>query len=87
MNKFLKKDYLPILSLAAGVLALALQGLLFLLFRDEKGLLPKASFLHILAWLIIVAALVVWSHRSNIVRLVKGNENKFKWHKDPPEEK
>ena len=36
---------------------------------------------------VIVAALVVWSHRSNIVRLVKGNENKFKWHKDPPEEK
>ncbi len=35
----------------------------------------------------IIAALVVWSHRSNIVRLVKGNENKFKWHKDPPKEK
>ena len=31
----------------------------------------------------ITAALVVWSHRSNIVRLVKGNENKFKWHVDP----
>ena len=35
----------------------------------------------------IIAALVVWSHRSNIVRLVRGNENKFKWHKDPPQEK
>ena len=31
----------------------------------------------------ITAALVVWSHRSNIVRLVNGNENKFKWHVDP----
>ena len=36
---------------------------------------------------VIIAALVVWSHRSNIVRLVKGNESKFKWHKDPPNEK
>ena len=36
---------------------------------------------------VVIAALVVWSHRSNILRLVKGNENKFKWHKDPPEEK
>ena len=32
---------------------------------------------------VITAALVVWSHRSNIVRLVKGNESKFKWHVDP----
>ena len=32
----------------------------------------------------LIAALVVWSHRSNIVRLVKGNENKFKFHVDPP---
>lgn len=31
----------------------------------------------------ITAALVVWSHRSNIVRLVQGSENKFKWHVDP----
>jgi glycerol-3-phosphate acyltransferase PlsY len=26
----------------------------------------------------------VWSHRSNIVRLVKGTESKFKFHVDPP---
>ena len=32
---------------------------------------------------VVTAALVVWSHRSNIVRLVKGNESKFKWHVDP----
>jgi len=36
---------------------------------------------------IVLSALVVWSHRSNIVRLVKGNENKFKFHVDPPEKK
>lgn len=35
---------------------------------------------------IITAALVIWSHRSNVVRLAKGNENKFKFHKDPPKE-
>ena len=35
---------------------------------------------------VVIAALVVWSHRSNIVRLVKGNENKFKFHKEPPKE-
>ena len=35
----------------------------------------------------VIAALVVWSHRSNIVRLVKGSESKFKWHKEPPKEK
>lgn len=35
----------------------------------------------------IIAALVVWSHRSNIVRLVKGKESKFKFHVDPPEKK
>ena len=35
---------------------------------------------------VVVAALVIWSHRSNVVRLLKGNENKFKFHKDPPKE-
>ena len=35
---------------------------------------------------IITAALVIWSHRSNVVRLAKGNENKFKFHKDQPKE-
>ncbi len=33
---------------------------------------------------VVIAALVVWSHRSNIVRLIRGNENKFKFHIDPP---
>ena len=33
---------------------------------------------------IMLSALVVWSHRSNVVRLIRGNENKFKFHVDPP---
>ena len=35
---------------------------------------------------VITASLVIWSHRSNVVRLLKGNENKFKFHKEPPKE-
>lgn len=34
-----------------------------------------------------LAALVIWCHRGNIVRLVNGTENKFRWHKDAPKEK
>ena len=34
-----------------------------------------------------LAALVIWCHRGNIVRLVKGTENKFQWHKDAPKVK
>ena len=36
-----------------------------------------------------MAALVVYCHRENIVRLLRGTENKFKWHVNPitPEEK
>ena len=36
---------------------------------------------------LLLAALVIWCHRGNIVRLVKGTENKFHWHKDAPKEK
>ena len=34
---------------------------------------------------VVIAALVVWSHRSNIVRLIRGKESKFKFHIDPPQ--
>lgn len=34
-----------------------------------------------------LTALVIWCHRGNIVRLVRGTENKFQWHKDAPKEK
>ncbi|MBQ3723927.1 MAG: glycerol-3-phosphate acyltransferase [Oscillospiraceae bacterium] len=38
---------------------------------------------------LFMAALVVYCHRENIVRLLHGTENKFKWHVNPitPEEK
>lgn len=34
-----------------------------------------------------VAALVVWCHRENIQRLLRGTEKKFKWHVNPTEGK
>jgi len=34
----------------------------------------------------ITATLVIWSHRSNVVRLLNGTENKFRWHTGPPKE-
>lgn len=36
---------------------------------------------------LILAVLVIWCHRGNIARLIKGTENKFQWHKDAPKEK
>lgn len=38
-----------------------------------------------IALAVVIAGLVVWSHRANIVRLIKGNESKFKFHIDPPQ--
>ena len=31
----------------------------------------------------VIAALVVWCHRENIQRLVRGEERKFRWHTGP----
>lgn len=31
---------------------------------------------------VLLAGLVIWAHRSNIVRLVRGTESKFHWHKE-----
>lgn len=59
MKKHLKIEYLPVLSLTAGVLGLILQGLLFLLTMDEKGLVASGHILHILAWLVMAAVLTV----------------------------
>ena len=35
---------------------------------------------------LVVSVLVIWCHRENIVRLVQGRENKFRWHSGPPKE-
>ena len=36
---------------------------------------------------VLTAALVVWCHRDNIRRLLKGQERKFHWHTGPDHEK
>ncbi len=36
---------------------------------------------------VVIAALVVWCHRDNIRRLLKGQERKFHWHTGPDHEK
>lgn len=35
---------------------------------------------------LVVAALIIYCHRENIVRLVQHRENKFHWHTGPPTE-
>ena len=35
----------------------------------------------------VIAALVVWCHRDNVRRLLKGQERKFHWHTGPDHEK
>ena len=35
---------------------------------------------------VLIAALVVWCHRENIRRLLRGEERKFHWHIDPDRE-
>ena len=32
---------------------------------------------------VIIAALVLWCHRENIQRLLRGQERKFHWHTGP----
>ena len=32
---------------------------------------------------VVIAGLVVWCHRENILRLVRGEERKFRWHTGP----
>ena len=33
---------------------------------------------------VCIAALVIWAHRTNIGRLLRGTESKFQWHKNAP---
>lgn len=35
----------------------------------------------------VIAALVVWCHRENIRRLLRGEERRFRWHTGPDQEK
>lgn len=44
--------------------------------------LDSPNFAMILALSLLAAATTLWSHRSNIKRLISGNENKFHVHKE-----
>ncbi len=35
---------------------------------------------------LVVAALIIYCHRENIIRLIKHQENKFHWHVGPPDQ-
>ena len=60
MKQFLKPKLLPLISFAAGLLGLLLQGLLFLLTMDQRGLVSSPHFLHIFALLIQGGALTLF---------------------------
>ena len=76
------------LILCALCITLRVLGIMFF-FDSDIGYFQKGSPVSVLAELLpalcVIAALVVWSHRSNIVRLIRGNENKFKFHVGPPQ--
>lgn len=59
MNKILNCKYLPWLIPVLGGLCMAAQSLLLILCTDDKGLVTSGHFLHILAWLIAAAAMVL----------------------------
>lgn len=61
MKKYLNIQYLPHLSLGAGLIGLLLQGLLFLLTLDQKGLVASGHFLNILAWIVLIAVNVLFA--------------------------
>lgn len=56
-------------SVASILAALAIGASGWLLYGDEGRILPAA--------LTVLAALAVWRHKTNIVRLCKGEENRF----------
>ena len=57
-------------------------------FKGGKGILCGGTLALLLDWRValVVSVLVIWCHRENIVRLVQGRENKFRWHSGPPKE-
>ncbi len=59
MKKYLKSQYLPYISLICGCIAMLLQGLLFLLTRDERELVASGHLLHISAWVLILGNLAL----------------------------
>ena len=50
-------------------------------FRDDP------QFVWIMAIAVFLAAFVIWAHRANILRLIKGTENKFRIHNGKEQKK
>ncbi len=46
-----------------------------------------SNFSVIFSLSLAMAALVLWAHRENMDRLMHGKENRFRWHKEEPEQK
>ena len=61
-------------SLSSMIAAVCFPLFLWVIFREKSGVLLIFSF--------IFAVLIIWTHRANIGRLVKGNENKIIFGKD-----
>ena len=70
--------YVSVGSMSA-MLVVAAQGILFTCFGWHKDLPSQHSELAVLYC--IVAFICIWQHRSNIRRLINGNENRFGHHK------
>lgn len=55
MNKFIPAKNIPLLTLGAGGLALALRRALYIFGADSQGLLAEPHFLHIAYWVLTAA--------------------------------
>ena len=50
------------------------------------ALTPQRAEESLLIFSVVLATLVVWAHRGNLVRLVQGRENRFGAHRSPGDE-
>lgn len=89
-----------LLNWRVALIAWGLFAALWLLTRNVSlGSVSAAASMPISTWFFcghnplytvlgaVIAALVVWCHRDNIRRLLKGQERKFHWHTGPDREK
>ena len=44
--------------------------------------LRPSEFPSVLALSLLISVLVIWAHRENIMRLLRGTESKFHWKKE-----
>ncbi len=89
-----------LLDWRVGLIAWGLFALLWLTTRYVSlGSMAAAVSMPVTTWLfcghnplytaltLAIALFVVWCHRENIARLVRGEERKFRWHTGPTKEK